>query len=302
MAIDFDTFFPVLLENEHLSNRNQQNLLKLARVIKKKAEGDRSAEEWYAYGRAQELEGDAQGAEMAYTESIFEDEQFEAAFKHRATVRLALGETDGAIEDLNQAIALDEQYLPAYIERARARSAKEDFDAAVADLELVLEREDDDEQAWFELGSVLDKAGKTEEALEKFNKAVELAPKEPYFVMHRGIAYLFTDHHEKALADFLKAQKIEGNNYVIQFNLGLAYGMLPDKSKEAYQNFERAFRKHQAALSSYIKEAQTNEKTRLVKKLDAVIENVKSIPSDAPGKFYREQLIDLLDHKLKEVR
>jgi tetratricopeptide (TPR) repeat protein len=65
---------------------------------------------------------------------------------------------------------------------------------------------------WLQKGVVLAMAGKNQEALEAFTKAIELNPKYAEAYNNRVIAYLKLGNYQQAIRDYDKAIKLDPKN------------------------------------------------------------------------------------------
>jgi len=301
MISDIDKILPLILQEKKLNQRQQKQFLKIAKQIEKKKVDDRSAEEWYVMGYAFEAQGNDMKAEEAYTEAIKTDPEFEAAYKNRGSVFTRSKQFEDAEFDLVHALELDPDFTQAKFQLSVLQTEKNEYDKALSTLDEILDKQPGHVQSIAQKGTVYDKMNKYSEAVAAFDKAIEKDQSEGNLFSQRAISKIYNNDPEGALKDFHKAQSLSGSHSITTFNLGLAYGLMQDKSKHAYQNFEKAFRKQPDILITYQKEAQENEFKRLIKKLHQILENLRNIGDDQPGKFYREELIDLLERKLKEV-
>lgn len=301
MNSDIDKILPLILQEKKLNPRQQKQFLKLVKKIEKTKADDRSAEDWYILGYAFEAQANDLKAEEAYTEAIKTDPEFEAAYKNRGGVFTRTKQYEDAEFDLKHALELDPEFLQAKFQLAVLYGEKEDYDKSLELLDEILETKPDHLQSTAQRGSIYDKMGKYDEAITELDKVIEKEKNDGNLYSQRAISKIYNNDPEGALKDFQKTQQLSGNNYIVTFNLGLAYGLMQDKSKQAFQNFDKAFRKQPNLLVTYQKDAQKNEFNRLIKKLNQILENLKNIDDDQPGKFYRDELIDLLSRKLKEI-
>ena len=83
------------------------------------------------------------------------------------------------------------------------------------------------------------KLGKNKEALEDYNKGIELDPNCKVFYFNRGSLYIELNEYKKALEDFNKVIKIDSNNKEAYCNRGYLYTELK-QYKKALENFTKA--------------------------------------------------------------
>ena len=92
---------------------------------------------------------------------------------------------------------------------------------------------------WINNGIALGIAGKHQEALEAFVKAIDLDPKYSWAYMNRGIAHANLGDHRQAIRDYDRAIDLDPNIALAYMNRGIAYGNLGDHP-QAIKNFDRA--------------------------------------------------------------
>jgi tetratricopeptide (TPR) repeat protein len=149
--------------------------------------------------------------------------------------------------------------------------------------------------------SIFEKQGRIDDAIASYDKALANAPKDTQVLNARALVHLFHGNPDKAVADLLKIQALEGSNFVNSFNLGLAYGQLDGKWKDTFQHFEKAFKKNPDLLKGYFESAGEYETTRLRNVLDTIMSNVSSVDASEPGAFYRNELTTLLTRKMASI-
>ncbi len=88
-------------------------------------------------------------------------------------------------------------------------------------------------------GIALGIMGRYEEALEAFNKAIEINPKDGYTLSNKGIALGNLDRYEEALAAFNKAIEINPKDVYVLSSKGIALGNL-GRHDEALDIFNKA--------------------------------------------------------------
>ncbi len=302
MTNEIDSLLPLLLKDSKLNNRQQNLFIKVLKKIEHADAEERTSDEWFVLGYAAEAQGNELKASEYYTEAIKGNPEFEAAYKNRGSVFTRLKEYDDALFDLKKAIELDPDYLDAKLQLSVLYSEQDKFEEAMALLDEILKKESNHLRAHAQLGAIYDKQEKYPEAIEELDIVIEKNTEDGNLYSQRAISKLFNGDAAEAVKDFQKAQRYSGANYITYFNLGLSYGMMEDGSKQAYQQFEKAFRKQPAILASYFKEAKDGETGRLAKKIDEIVDHLKKTDENKPGKFYRDELIDLLERKLNEAR
>jgi tetratricopeptide (TPR) repeat protein len=85
---------------------------------------------------------------------------------------------------------------------------------------------------WVEKGVALVIEGKYNEAIEAFNKAIELNPKDAVAYNNRGAAYGQTGNYKQQIEDSSKALQLNPKDAVAFNNRGVAYGELGNHEQE----------------------------------------------------------------------
>ena len=81
-------------------------------------------------------------------------------------------------------------------------------------------------EEWNNRGAYLLSLGKFEEAIDAFNKAIELDPNCDKAYSNRGGAYFYLKYYDKSLKDFNKAIDLNPKNDANYYNRGLLYYVL----------------------------------------------------------------------------
>ncbi len=298
---NIDIILPYLLQDRAIPDRFRKEFISLIKSIDKKDDKDKTAEEWFVEGYMAASQEDYDAAEDCFSESINLKPDFEAAWKQRGDMKFVSGASKYAIEDYNKAIELDSTYASAYLKRAQAWLDQNDSDNAQKDLDAVTEMDPDAPEVLLLAASIFEKQGRIEDAITSYDKALSNSPKDTQVLNARALIHLFNGKPDSAVADLLKIQALEGSNFVNSFNLGLAYGQMEGKWKDAFQHFEKAFKKNPDLLKGYFESAGEYETSRLRRVLDAIMANVKSVDASQPGAFYRDELTMLLDRKMSEI-
>jgi tetratricopeptide (TPR) repeat protein len=297
-----DIILPYLLQDKAIPERYRKEFISVIKGIDKKEDSDKTSEEWFVQGYMSASQDEYDQAEDCFSEAIRLNPNFEAAWKQRGDMKLGSGASKYAIEDYTKAIELDPEYTNAYLKRAQAWLDQNQPDKAEKDLNAVRAMDPDSSQVLMITASIQEKQGKYEDALASYDKALQNTPKDTQILNARALIHLFYGDPEKAASDFLKIQAIEGSNYVNSFNLGLSFGQISGKWKEAFQYFDKAFKKNPDLLKNYFDSAQEFETKRLKNALTSIQDKVSAVPSSDAGAFYRNELIQLLDRKMSDVR
>ncbi len=291
---------PLLLENKSLNDTGIRLLQKVHADIKKKPAKGRTDEEWFVLGYYALQVGQYDEAITSLSESIFENEEFEAAFRYRATAYMESKRYEDAAKDLDEALRIDPTYTDAQYERIRLLYEMDKDKEATKAAKAFTAENPDHANGFALLGSILEKSGKYVESVPAFDKAIELEDDNGLFFTQRGLAHYFGGQPDAALSDMLKAQALTGANQVTHFNLALIYGDIQGQTREAFRYFERAFKKDPNMLKQFAGSANVTEAKRLLGKLQGVVDRLATDTTDS-GKFYRDELSTLLKRKLAET-
>lgn len=101
------------------------------------------------------------------------------AYSLRASLQLASGEYERAVEDCDAAIKLDAGFAQAYNNRGLAKQALGDLREAMADFSAALEHHSQLSEAYNNRGALRLQLGQSQEALADLNEAIRLAPLSP---------------------------------------------------------------------------------------------------------------------------
>ena len=110
------------------------------------------------------------------------------------------------------------------------------YDKAMENFDKALSLDQGDYLAYLNRGSIFDKLGRLDNAIESYNKAIMLHPNayEAYF--NRGLTYSKIGNLPRAIEDFQKAIALNPNEYRAYNNIGVLYsdGGMYDKAIESF--------------------------------------------------------------------
>jgi cellulose synthase operon protein C len=128
-------------------------------------------------GEIHARKGDLRSALAAFEAALAVDPDLPRGRTATASMKLDLGDVEGAIVDARAAIALDLKDADALLVLGAALLRKSEFDAAVFALESSAALAPDRPLAWTQLGSAYIGRGTKEAAAEAFARALKLDPK-----------------------------------------------------------------------------------------------------------------------------
>ena len=158
---------------------------------------------------------------------------------------------------------------------------------AIEDFNKAIELKPDDAQSYFSRGIAKTKLGKHEEAIEDFNKAIELKPDDAYAYFSRGFAKTKSGKHEEAIEDFNKGIELKPDDAYAYFSRGLAKAEL-GKHEEAIEEFNKGIELKPDDAYAYFSRGLA--KTKSGKHEEAIEDFNKAIelkPDDAQSYFSR---------------
>jgi len=115
-----------------------------------------------------------------------------------------------------------------------------DYQQKIKILKEVVGREPANHNAWVQLGHNFFDSGQQMDAIEAYDKALELDANDPNVLTDQGVMYRQVGWFDKAVNNFIKANKLNPNHPQSLFNLGLVYrDDLQDtqKAKEAWTRY-----------------------------------------------------------------
>ena len=176
-------------------------------------------------------------------EAIALDPDFPTAYTLLGSTHLVdvwLGSSKSSKESLEQAeelyrraIALDDSYAPAHSALCQVYVHRRLYEEAIAEGKLAVELNPSAAPAYAWLGNALRFAGRSEEAVSTYEKAMRLDPY-PSAVLLQGLggAYHMVGRFEEALKAFKRALHRDPNNMFVHLSLARTYSAL-DLKKEA---------------------------------------------------------------------
>ena len=138
-----------------------------------------------------------------------------------------------AQEPVEQQRAPEAAAAPAYMEpKSEGAVAYSDgnYDTAVERYQAAIAKNRDDAEALSNLGQVLVRLAKVEEAIPYFDRAIALIPQRWAYHFNRARALGILGRMDEAVAGYRAAQQIFPNDYATAFNLGLALHRLGDEA------------------------------------------------------------------------
>jgi adenylate cyclase len=166
---------------------------------------------------------------------------------HHVESTMGLGKSrresiERSIEMIQKAIAMDDSTPGAHSSLSTSYAYHRDYDKAIAEGERAVVL---DPGGWFSYAAYaqsLNVAGRSEEAIPMFQKAIRLNPFGPTFLyLNFGIALRIVGRYEEALPELKKALQLAPDNLPAHIHLTAIYGLM-GREKEARAEAEEVIR------------------------------------------------------------
>jgi tetratricopeptide (TPR) repeat protein len=205
-----------------------------------------------------------------------------------------------ALIDMNEAINLDSKKAAFYAKRAIIHEHLDDFDLALKDASTAISLAPDIPDHYALRGSlryqieairIADERKKLDDpdeaakivadhkaALEDYNKAISIAPKDPRWYTERGDFYDLTKQTDEALADYTRVIELDPNNTLALWKRGMIQAQR-GIYQEALADYSRIIVIDPKRTVAYLARAEVYE---ALKQYDKAIANTTSAHKTAP--------------------
>lgn len=156
--------------------------------------------------------GNQKAARSALKDATRSDVRNLDAFLELARHQIEQGDHEEAINSLNRVIRQDPARFDAYTLRADARSAEGDLQGALEDVELYLTYFPESDSTIYQKGLIQYEHGKYLDAIQAFNRALELNNGKADYYFARGVTYTSTGTIRYAEKDFSMALDLDPLN------------------------------------------------------------------------------------------
>jgi tetratricopeptide (TPR) repeat protein len=168
-------------------------------------------------GLAWKAKGEGQNALNDFSQAIALDSTFAPAYEERGDLLRDNNQCELALTDYDHAILLQPERAPTYISRSACLISNRGFDRARADLDQVIKLDGDKADglaplAWTIKGQLDANKGDLDHALEDYDEAIRLNPKQPATYIDRGAVWARKGDNDKAAADLDQAIKLDEKN------------------------------------------------------------------------------------------
>lgn len=169
---------------------------------------DPDLSEAVALGNAQiyTQEGHYNAALAAIRQALAVSPRDSMAYVYRATVHLGEGDYQAAVLDCNEAISIRPDLASAYFAAGTANADLHQSDKAIQDFSVavVLSASVSKAEAYAARGKVYGSSGNPLQAINDFDSAIELQPKNAYYYYDRALSLRDVGNNSQALADLKK--------------------------------------------------------------------------------------------------
>jgi TolB-like protein/Tfp pilus assembly protein PilF len=148
---------------------------------------------------------------------------------------------DEALAATRQALELDDQNAVFYALKARVQLARREYDSAIADNEIAIDLNPTFAAAYCGLADSLAYEGRYEEAIEMFQRAMDLSPNDPQrwaFLTYGALALIFMGDYEEALKWADRASRIPNCQYWTTAHQAVALALI-DRLDDARKAVDR---------------------------------------------------------------
>jgi adenylate cyclase len=147
-----------------------------------------------------------------------------------------------AMELAQKTISLNDLDSNAHGLLGAAYRMKGDHGKAIVEGKRAVELDPNSADAYVWLGIALNYAGRSEEAVHLFERAIRLNPfAHTWYFLHLGNAYQFLGRYDEAIAAYQKALRLSPNNLFAHLNLTATYSQL-GRDKEASAHVKEVLR------------------------------------------------------------
>lgn len=143
-------------------------------------------------------------------------------YLYRAQAFLKLDDHESALENAQRANKLDVTLLPAYSTLGKVQLIVGKLKPAIDLLETYLLYEENDSQAWADLGEAMYKNGMLEKALKALDKAIDIDDELAEAYLNRGFVYLEMEEGQAAVNDFFEARSLTPDSFAANLAMGRA--------------------------------------------------------------------------------
>jgi tetratricopeptide (TPR) repeat protein/V8-like Glu-specific endopeptidase len=260
-----------------------------------------SADDFYLQGTKKFENHDYQGAINDYSQAIILKSQYAYAYYGRATAFLRLGKYDMAIADYERSIRFKPDFASPYLNRGVTYNYREqnidNAKLALNDFNRAVELDPKDALAYSLRGYQRIKLGDTKGGLEDLNQALRLNPNDYRIYGNRGTARSRLGDKQGAISDYNQVIALHPKDELAYYARGEVRSELGDK-KGAVADYDQAIRINPNDINSYYSRGKV--RSELGDKKGAIADYDQAIrinPNDAKTYYVRGLARDDLGEK-----
>lgn len=179
-------------------------------------------------------------AAKAFRKAINLDPNNAMAWYNLSKVSQVFEEYESSLDFLNKSIGLSPNFSNAYFERAVVKKSLGDINGAIADYTQIIEEEENTLlAAYFNRAVCYKKIGKLTDALNDLDELLLYESDNPMTWKVRGNIHLLAGRYNQAIADFTKAIDLNSELGTAYFNRGVAH-LLNHNPLTACNDFQRS--------------------------------------------------------------
>jgi cytochrome c-type biogenesis protein CcmH/NrfG len=100
-----------------------------------------------------------------------------------------------------------------------------DYVSRIAEAEKIVAKDPKNLNAWLSLGNDYFDTEQAQKAIHAYSQVLEIQPNNPNVLTDQGVMYRKVGWYDKALDNFVKAQKLDPNHLQSLYNLGIVYAV-----------------------------------------------------------------------------
>jgi tetratricopeptide (TPR) repeat protein len=200
-----------------------------------KLQAPQTADEYYLTGVMELEKQNLQGAIAHLTQAIRLNPKLMIAYRHRAAIRAALGDRQGAMDDFKYVLKLTGDPTDALDARARLRLQWDDYQGAIQDWTEAIKLEPNGTTFLFNRAMTYSLIEDYPAAIQDFTRGIQIQPTDAMAYRERGRSYLGMNNLPAALQDLNRSIELDANSTVaydlrgyIQLSMGNYRGAVDD--------------------------------------------------------------------------
>jgi tetratricopeptide (TPR) repeat protein len=175
-----------------------------------------------------------------FTQLIRIDPRDAFSYMNRATVRIAIGETEAGLDDFNTALSIQPDLVEAWYNRGNAALLHlHHFEGAIVDFNEAIRLKSDFAPAYCSRGLAKLALGQYDGALADYDSGIQRDPKQAFCHFNRANLYLISGEYQKAIVDFTAALGNKSSDAIALSRRGQAYEGL-GQSEQALADYRAA--------------------------------------------------------------